>query len=547
MAAAKRLLNNFRQEHVWSWLILACVLLFVAGVRWRLLDLPLERDEGEYAYGGQLLLRGILPGQLLYTMKLPGTHAAYAVLMAFFGQSCAGVHLGFLFVNWATIVLLFLFARSLLGVVAGLVAATTYTLLSLSGDVLGTAAHATHFVMLFAVGGLFLLWRAPKTGRGLAYFGSGLLLGTSVLMKHNGLLFATLGAAWVVWLGCSKGLGANVSFLKAGTNFVLGLAAPFVLLVLLLWRAHTLEQCWLWSVSYARAYAQPNPGLTLTWRIMMQRLPHVLELPLYATCVGLVVLWWRTRSKQAALFITAFFLVSFLAVIPGLHFRPHYYVLLAPGLALVIGALVQLTTDWLRGGPLKLLAPVPVLLFGLCFAKGVAREQNLFSRLTPAQASRSLYSTDLFTEALVAGGYIRDHSPPQARVAVLGSEPEIYFYSRRLSATGYIYTYPLLERQPFAAMMRSQMKEEILAARPEFIVQVRSWTSWKSRPGAQQRLNEIADDLMPPYYDVVGFCDFDPNGPGATWHWTSEGATTATNATSEILIFRRATQTETVE
>ncbi|MEI8358775.1 MAG: hypothetical protein WCH13_09845, partial [Deltaproteobacteria bacterium] len=30
-------------------------------IRWHLLDVPLERDEGEYAYAGRLLLEGVPP------------------------------------------------------------------------------------------------------------------------------------------------------------------------------------------------------------------------------------------------------------------------------------------------------------------------------------------------------------------------------------------------------------------------------------------------------------------------------------------------------
>src|ERR1043165_3375255 len=93
-----------QQARVWSWAILCCILLFVVGVRFRLRDMPLERDEGEFAYAGQLFLRGIAPGNFAYTMKLPGTHLTYAILMLVFGQTCAGVHVGFLMVNCATIV-----------------------------------------------------------------------------------------------------------------------------------------------------------------------------------------------------------------------------------------------------------------------------------------------------------------------------------------------------------------------------------------------------------------------------------------------------------
>ena len=41
---------------LWPWLVVLLVLLSVGFIRFRLLDVPLERDEGEYAYAGQLIL-----------------------------------------------------------------------------------------------------------------------------------------------------------------------------------------------------------------------------------------------------------------------------------------------------------------------------------------------------------------------------------------------------------------------------------------------------------------------------------------------------------
>ena len=107
----------------WPWWVVLLIVVMVGAIRVRLLDLPLERDEGEYAYTGQLLLQGIPPFKLAYTMKLPGTTTAYALIMACFGQTTAGIHFGFLLVNAATIVMVFLLARKLLGIEGGLVAA----------------------------------------------------------------------------------------------------------------------------------------------------------------------------------------------------------------------------------------------------------------------------------------------------------------------------------------------------------------------------------------------------------------------------------------
>ena len=74
---------------LWPRLVVLLVLLFVGFIRFRLLDMPLERDEGEYAYAGQLILQGIPPYELAYNMKLPGTYYAYALGMAVFGQTVA--------------------------------------------------------------------------------------------------------------------------------------------------------------------------------------------------------------------------------------------------------------------------------------------------------------------------------------------------------------------------------------------------------------------------------------------------------------------------
>ena len=142
--------------------LLLLVIVFFGYIRYRLRAIPLERDEGEYAYGGQLILQGAPLYQYVYTVKMPGTHAAYAGLLAVFGQSQGRIHVGLAVVNAITILLVFLLAARLFDPLAGIVAAATYALLSTSPSVNGFAAHATHFVVLFAVGGVLLLLRAPE-------------------------------------------------------------------------------------------------------------------------------------------------------------------------------------------------------------------------------------------------------------------------------------------------------------------------------------------------------------------------------------------------
>jgi 4-amino-4-deoxy-L-arabinose transferase-like glycosyltransferase len=178
--------------------LLGAVILFFSIIRIRLLNIPLERDEGEYAYSGQLLLQRIAPYRLAYNMKLPGTYAVYSLIMGLFGQTPAGIHAGLLLVNAASVILLFLLVRRLFGSLAGLITGSSYALLSTSASVLGFAAHATHFVVLAALGGILVLLNAMDAGRSSLYFASGILLGVAFVLKQPGLVFAGFGGFYLV-------------------------------------------------------------------------------------------------------------------------------------------------------------------------------------------------------------------------------------------------------------------------------------------------------------------------------------------------------------
>src|ERR1700722_12288032 len=97
-----------------SWLRRRCgllmvvgVLVLMAGVRFRTRDFFLERDEGEYAYSGQLMLQGIPPYQMAYNMKFPGTYAAYAAIMTVFGETPSGIRLGLMCMTALTALMLY--------------------------------------------------------------------------------------------------------------------------------------------------------------------------------------------------------------------------------------------------------------------------------------------------------------------------------------------------------------------------------------------------------------------------------------------------------
>ena len=539
-----------------AWLVMALLILFVGAVRLRLRDMPLERDEGEYAYSGQLILQGIPPYKLAYNLKLPGVYAAYALMMLLFGQTAAGIHLGLLVVNAASIILMFFLGRRLLDLNGGLVAAATFALLSLSVSVLGLAAHASHFVVLAALGGTLLLLRvtgarafpsaatsgregasgstqirgcsevaADRNVRAPGCFASGALFGVAFLMKQPGVFWGIFGLFYLAWgefhgprdlskerRSANRRLAASGAEWKTGLVrcawYCLGMVTPFLLMCLALMVAGVFDRFVFWTFTYAREYVSVHPLLRIPNEELQQSFRAVFgpNLPLWLLAVlGAVLMWWDNRLQDRRLFIGGFCAVSLMAVCPGWYFRQHYFVFLLPAAGLLAGIAVNRGIYLLRHDrTIELFLAVPILgLFAVGLAAALIGNGSVWFEMSPAAASRESFQRQMFPEDAELGEYLKAHAAPDARIAVLGSEPEIYFYARRHSATGYIYTYPLMELHKYALKMQEEMIREIEAARPQYLIFVKVDESWLLRPESDRKILDWYEQYSKMNYDLV--------------------------------------------
>src|SRR5450759_2053227 len=526
----------------WHVAVLLLILVFFGVIRWRLAGMPLERDEGEYAYAGQLLLQGIPPYQFAYNMKLPGTYAAYAVIMAVLGQTPQVIHLGLLLVNAATVVLIYFLAARLFGTLAGTVAAATYALLSTHQSTLGFAAHATHFVVLAAIAGLVLLLRADERGKPSMFFCSGLLFGLAFWMKQPGIFLGAFAFLYLLFVHWRRPGTEWARLGKQAGVFLTGCASPFVLTCLLLWRAGVFKNFWLWTFSYARQYSslvsiKDGWGLFAynVWPILGAA-PGVWIIAL----IGLAALLWHPPARRHGVLIIGLLVFSSLAVCPGLFFRPHYFVLVLPAIALLTGIGVASAVSLLGAKQVHpMFRILPVVVFAVACGWTIKKNAPYYFYLSPLQACRAIYVNSPFPEAPVIAGYLREHTTPTDRIIVLGSEPEIYFYAHRRSASGYIYVYALMEKQPYWQSMQKQMIDEIEANRPAYLLYFNHPSSWLQTMGSS-RLGPYlnwANAYVKSQYEQVGLVELAE--PESRYTWGDQARSTRPQAQYQISIFKR--------
>jgi len=530
------------------WLALGLILLAAAAIRVRLLDIPLDRDEGEYAYFGQLLLEGVPPYAAAYNLKAPGIYVAYSLILALLGQTTTGIHVGLIVVTSLATVLMFVLARSLAGATAGLVASALYATQALNPKILGFAAYAEHFVLLFVIAGSIVLRPLAQSRTPRRLVAGGILFGLSFLMKQSAAAFV-LGAALYLFLSSADELAASDRAaagdgrlapwrerLRAVALFLSGAVAPFVLVCLWLLLAGTLGTFLFWAFVYGSTY---SASLSASFGNLGGRFVAVApssSVTLMLAVIGVVALL-RDRLRARKSFVLLLAAASCVGFAAGLHFRPQYCLLLIAPLAIMAAVGVDALGRLIPPQPSGLRMAVPVVLVIAALAQPLYASRDVLFQLGPDQISRLIYGRNPFPESVPIARYIREHTQPGDRVAIVGSEPQIYFYAGRRSATGYIYTYPLMELQPYATGMQQAMIREIESADPRYVVFVRAVGSWLVRENSDKTVfgwfEQYQRDLK-----RVGVIDI-PSQQETVYRWGDDAATYAPRSDVWLMIFER--------
>ena len=511
---------------LWPWVVVVLILAGVAAIRMRLVDLPLDRDEGEYAYFGQLLLQGIAPYAAAYNFKMPGIYLVYAGILATFGQTPTAIHVGLLIANASAIVLMLLVGRRLIGTLGGVAASAVYATLALSPRLFSPSAYAEHFVVVPVLLGVLALTYVSGR-RWMALFGVGALFGAAFLVKQSGGAFALLGLVCVL----ARARADARSRMLAGAAFVAGALAPFAALCLVLLAAGTFDAFWFWTFTYAYHYGTGEPlarGASNLWGALASILPTC-YLTAALAALGLSAAGWDPTARSRFAPIGLLLVSGLIGTSAGLYFRNQYFILLLPAVALLAGLAVDAVTRRLGAGTAPTVrAAVAIVLTAAPLLHLVYLERAILFTATPRQVGRALYGMNPFPEAVEIGRFLKERTSADDRIAVVGSEPEIYFYAQRRGATGFVYTYALMEPQPYAATMRNDMIREIETGNPRFVVFVRLWTSWLVRAESDQTIFRWFDEYQK-RFERVGIIDI--ISPAQTRYLWGEAAAAYTPVT----------------
>jgi hypothetical protein len=490
-------------------------------LRYPVADLPLERDEGEYAYIAQRWLHGEVPYRDAFDQKPPGVFVVYALIESTIGVTPTALHWGAQIYTLAPLIVIAIIGRWFVNERTGLLAALFAAYMTVDVCVLGNAANTEMFMILPLAGGFLCTVLALDSGQLGWAVAAGVLSCLAMQFKQVALQNAVYNGLLLLALGRPR--------LRLCVAFAFGGVVALAPTVLYFWSIGALHDFYDCVVGHNLAYAQRVPLEDYpVW--FWYNFSYILDkwwLIFSFAVLGLVLRSPVGKGPlRPRLILGSWLLFSFLGVCTGGYFRNHYFFQIIPAIAVLAGRGLALLAAWLppsRSAVVAWSAAAVAIALGIFVAPnaGMAPDKSATARLSvdvtaaptyympgnPIQKVDWIYGNCPFGESIAVADYVRSHSNPDESIFVYGSEPQIPYYAARKSASRYIFVYPLMTPFPDTRDRQAGVLDEVHRNRPRYIVVAKQESSFFDDDLTPHLLQEGLTELLNRDYRLVGFTD----------------------------------------
>lgn len=513
--------------------------VLIVWLRVRHFHIALERDEGEYAYAGEAILRGELPYKNFYNMKMPIVYYTYALAFWLGGVSYQAIKVMLLIFNALSAIFVFLIAKKLFlqqnNNDISWLSVGVWGLLMITYGAQGWTANSEHFVVLPAMIGFYavLLGRDTETWKKKVFFLlGGFFTGIAVATKQHAFIYGLLP---LFYLFPAK--NENNNTLKLFYKYIfqlilygIGAILPILIIGFYFHQIGIFDRFYFLTIQYATAYIGSD---TRYWG-NLNNFVVIFRETMYFWFLQIWILYFISTNKnrfQQYKHLWLLFIVGWLIVSPGGFFRPHYFQMAFPLWAITMAVGFQKLAIWRiswRFAPLW------------CLAAFVLIEHEYVLTQNSAALNNKMYRTEYFNELQQIGEKLPSLMSAEGKIGLLCSEPEVAFYAHKKLASGYLYHYPLLENQRFAPQMAAEYIAEMEASKPEIFLFSPTVHGIDPYPNIQAVLKTLETwrQSFIQNYDVIGKMYVWENNK-AEIRFATEGGDISSDAQVYLYIYKR--------
>lgn len=517
-----------------------CTIIFI--IRLNFLDMPFERDEGDYALAGKLLLEGGRPYVDFFEQKPPGLFYSYAMIEAFFGKTIQGLHLGFIFVNIGSLLLLSFALKKFISPIAAATAGIVYGILTLNPFASGFTVQAEHLLNLFVCGSIYFLTLAYKKEKLWPLIVSGALVAWSATIKQNGLFFIiaiVLGVA--LFAKTKKDFTLKKIFIKYVYLGIGGIGMVLFVFLLMLLNGVWSEFIF-WAIEFPReTYVSEIPfsqGMTYL-KSYYERISSQNLWIWYGAMVGIVLLLFSKINWGIKAWVILIGALAFFSIWPGYRFYGHYWLQFFIGISILFAVGLQGFTDLLARFTFKRLGMfVPLLAVATFLTLDLIKHQDYYFKPNNREIVKRIYGSNPFVETYDIAEYLVNRGATKDdKLLVLGSEPQLHFQTGMQSPTPHTFIAFTAGQHPRAVEWRKEYLEMLQDNEAKYAVVVVHPFSWLASTPESQAFFSSTFRHVNSNYNRIGIIDM--VGGQSIYKWEQEAVNYQPKSKNFVSIYER--------
>lgn len=500
------------------------IIFFIVILNWNSINTPLERDEGEYAYGAQVLLDGGLPYRNTFILKPPMIIYTYALGQIIDPSAVWPPRILRIISIFGIVFLVGLIIKKEYG--ENISIASMYILTPmLSFPYLSSLAANTEIFMLLPLMGAIALFvfNYKKANYSLTLlFLAGFLGMTALLYKPISLLpLIFIFCIWLfnIWENNKKISPVLKSFLLICFGMFI---SAFIFLFYFLIKDggnYFFENVITYNLYYLDAISNNTSVLFRQLKVFSSKWPLL--------CILLIS--YPFLKPQNWFIYLGLFLASFLMVFKSNIY--HYYIILIPfWVILVAGSLYSISKYLYKKYNIN--NSIIVIVSILTISILIPIRTQFFK--SPDEISIWVYGLgNPFIESKIIAEKIKEITKKDDKIFIAGSEPQILFYADRKSSSRFVITYPLLIKTPVQMNYKNEAMKEIKENVPEVIVLSQREESGFINEEDPILFKNFIYDLLEKNYHLVGGYVLDKK---SSWQ---ENLTAEQISNSSLLLYKK--------
>jgi len=523
---------------------LGIIICLIAYIRSNFLNVPFERDEGSYAYCGNIILDGAIPFKDIGSQRLPGVFYSYAVMVAIFGYTLKSLHIGFIILNIISAIIIFLIGRRLFNNSAAIACALCWALLSMNMGISGFTIQSEHIVALFALSGIYFLIKYFDNKSYYLIALSGLFFSFAFEVKQTSFFLGLFAGILLVGKQFFEKDRDFKRIILSVLIFSAAVIIPVALDLFIVWKRGGWEDFNYWFFDIRKEYSsvisfdQGIEYLKMSWPGMYNNYKFIW----IVSAIGSLTIFLTSVKWWVKLAVIGFFGFGFLTVMPGNHYYGHYFLQWVPTVCISAGAFFFSVEEIIKTR-FNLKAASRYIALGilvLASFSNISALKKYYFNTNSTQLLRQVYGLNPFPESKVIADKLNTMMRPEDKLAVFGTEIQMYFYTNKISPSRFAGSGALLE---FPIKKADDWQKEFIndveKANPRFLVFFSHPISWLANPKVNNLIFPWFDKFSAEKYNLIGYADMYDNMTNYVWAPNIDLVNSPPKSQYKIFVFER--------